>query len=402
MAPGPDRPSATAMPLAVHVVVSLSVGGVQTHLLQLLPAMREFGWRAEVVAISREGALAAEFRAAGVPVTRVPITGDRLKLMPRNNPLGLRRIARFLRRRGATVMQSHTYRANIPGALAAAKARTPVIVGTNHNVGLYAGRPDRARRAARVHRRRHACICVSRAVRDYTAAEFGSPDRLTVLPNGIAVPPDRPVADPDERATLAQEFGFPADARLILHVSRLAPQKNHPAFLRDAAPLVVASEPRARLLIVGDGDGDELDRLRALVAADARLTGRVILAGARRDIDRLMRHADAVILPSRREGMPITVLEAMAAGRPIVATDAGGTPELIRNGVDGIIVPAADMPGFGAQLSRLLTADPALADRLGASAHARALSEFSIRRTAQRHVELYERLLRGEPPPPIA
>ena len=222
-----------------------------------------------------------------------------------------------------------------------------------------------------------AIVVNSQDVAAYIVREYGAPRaRIRVIHNGVDVERFRPAA------------GAAADrCGPIVTVGRLVVQKNHSLFLRAAAELV-RRQADVRFTIVGDGP------LRDTLEAEARQLGigaQVTFAGERSDVDAILRAASLFWLTSRWEGMPNVVLEAMASGVPVIATDVGGTRELVRSGTDGVIVPEGDVDAF-VRHSQELLADPARRWRCGQAARAHA-EEFSTPRMVHAVGRLYDEVL---------
>ena len=190
------------------------------------------------------------------------------------------------------------------------------------------------------------------------------------------------------RATTRAELGITDDEFLVVQVARLDPIKDHATAIR-AIGLAARQNPRIRLLIVGDGPQKATleQEIGRLGVAD-----RVTMLGLRDDVGRLLAAADAFLLTSVSEGIPVTVLEAMAAGVPVVATSVGGLPELVSDRVSGLLAPAGDAQQLAAALVRL-AADPALGAALAARAKQRAESDFSEARMLSSYERIYRELL---------
>lgn len=269
------------------------------------------------------------------------------------------------------------------GTLTAAEARVPVLVRTEHQTY----RPCRpAQRAA--HQRIvpvvDRFVCVSEAV----AASFtqqGVPARvLVVVPNGVR--------DPGPRSRSREEvlagLGLPARAQVLLSVGRLHVQKGY-RYLLAAVPHVLRAQPYAHFVWVGTGPQER--QLRAAVKREG-LAGRVHLLGRRTDVPDLLAAAHALVLPSLFEGLPLVVLEAMAAGRPVIGTAVVGTTEAVMDGVTGRLVPPADPAALATAILELL-ASPAMAQRWGAAGRRRFLERFTAARMAQQTAAIYRDLL---------
>jgi glycosyltransferase involved in cell wall biosynthesis len=267
-------------------------------------------------------------------------------------------------------------------AAAAARAAGAHVVHTRHGPGRGSRGEQWLRRGASLFV--DAYVAVSPELAELVR-ELGdcNPAKLTVIDNGIDLA--RYASAPDERPAARQALGIPADAWVVGSVGRLAKEKDFPLLVRAMAPLL---GPGARLAIVGDGG--EAGAIRAAVAA----TGQepfVLLPGARDDVPRWLAALDVFALSSRMEGLPLAVLEAMAAGLPVVAPAIGGLPGVIEDGVTGFLVPAGDE---GALRSRLaaLRADPATARRVAARGRARVRERYSREAMVRKYLELYATL----------
>ncbi len=196
---------------------------------------------------------------------------------------------------------------------------------------------------------------------------YFSPDRIRAIPNGVDTPPD----DPDARARVRAEPALGSAPTLIV-TSRLHPMKGH-AHLLDAVAMRREHFPGLRLIVAGEGA--ERPKLEAR-AAQLGLADAVVFTGFRRDVPALLRAADLFVLPSLREGMPNTALEAMAVGLPAVAAAVDGVPEAVIDGESGLLVAPGDPQHLHDAIGRLLT-EPALAARLGRTGRQRVLDHFA-------------------------
>lgn len=235
-------------------------------------------------------------------------------------------------------------------------------------------------------------ICVSEAAgRSYRAAGVPAA-KLRVVRNGIS--PRRPHSTTVEtRARL----GLPKDARIVLTVGRLQAQKGY-ACLVETIPRIVARIPQARFIWAGEGPLEQ--QLRARIAA-LGLEKVVFLLGQRDDIADLLAVADLFVLPSLFEGLPLAVLEAMAAGLPVVATQVCGLAETVVDSVTGRLVPAQDVAALTAAITQIL-GDPVIAARYGAAGRARYESDFGVDRMAREVAAIYDEVLRAAKPPASA
>ena len=206
--------------------------------------------------------------------------------------------------------------------------------------------------------------------RELLAYGYYGPERIRAIPNGVEVPAD----DPAARGRIRAELGL-GDAPVLITTSRLHPQKGH-RHLLDALAGLRKALPALRLLIVGDGvERPNLEaQARQLGIADA-----AVFTGFRSDVADLLRAADLFVLPSLREGMPNTALEAMAVGLPVVASAVGGVPEVVVGGETGLLVPAGDAGSLRDAIARLVT-ERDLAGRMGRAGRERVREQFSVER----------------------
>lgn len=241
-----------------------------------------------------------------------------------------------------------------------------------------------------------AIVSPSRLIGRELAAAGYDPARIHAIPRGVPIPPETsPATKADARDALvaaSTAFHIPPGVPLAVYAGKLDKSRDLHTLLA-AWTMLSRSASRARLWLVGEGPEhwalrDQID--------DAGMSGRVLLAGAFDDAAELLRAADLAVLPAKEGGSPMAMLEAMAAGLPIVAADLPVYRELARDGDEALFATPADHVGWAQQIDRLL-ADPPLAERLGAAARKRAAEEFSIARMADRYVQLFEELTGNSP-----
>ncbi len=363
----------------LQVIPTLDRSGAEKQMVLLAKGLPRDRFCVEVAALTRLGPLEAELRAAGV---RVTLLGKRFKF----DPLALARLVRLLRARSFDVVQSWIFAANTYGRVAARLAGVPVVVVAEMAVDLWKGRGERFLD------RRLATWCDrlvgnSQAVVDFYR-ELGVPsDRLTMIYSGAGDEEPPPIDPVEVRAS----FGFEPAAPLVLFAGRLAEQKRVDDLLK-ALDLVQHIQPDVRTLIAGDGP--LRDRLEETAHA-YHLDGRVRFLGHRDDVPRLLASANLVVLPSAYEGLPNVVLEAMRFRKPVVATAAPGTTEVVDDGQTGILVPIGDAR-LMARAIRDIVRDPALAHRMGEAGRARVEANFRGDAMVAHFAELYENLARSK------
>ncbi len=359
----------------LHIVQSLDTGGAERVVAEYAMAHDRTRYRPEVCCVLEGGYLVQQLEEAGVPV-HVLRRGKRINLR------ALLRLTRLIVRERFDVVHNHNFTALSIGVPAAALAGVNVLVRTEHNVTRRArgGRYVLSRLAAL---RENAQIAVSDAVRaSHLAAGRIPEDRFVTVRNGIDG--GRMVVEGDRR-TLRLSLGWNPDDFICLSVGSLTRQKDFDNLLA-AAVRVVEDRPEARFIVAGEGA--EEGRLRSL-CEEMGLTRHVSFVGRSTDIPRLLKAADAFVLSSAWEGLPITMLEAMAAGTPCVVTSAGGVDEVTKDGVSGLVVPPRDPEALARAIVRL-AADVRLRDDLAAAASGVFERRCTARGMAQQTEALYD------------
>lgn len=382
----------------LQVAPSAQRAGGEEVVLQLARGLAARGQEVEV-AVPAPGPLAEAVAGLGLKLHLLPVA--------RTYDLGAAlRLGRLARDRAIDLVHTHGMLVNVPGRLAALGPGAPPTVATVHlTQGLtgpvrVGGRWEGLK--ARLYyrpldtltaRANAAVVAVSAAVRDDLVVQGYPAGRIRVIRNGIdpaglAVP-----ADTRDRTRAALGLG-PAD-RMLLVLARLSPQKDLPTFL---AALALARREQPGLVTRIAGSGPLGDALRAQ-AAGLGLGPACAWLGQRDDVPALLAAADALVLSSRWEGLPISVLEAMAAGLPVVATRVDGTAEAVVDGATGWLVPPGD-PAALAEALRALARDPDEAARRGRAGRARVEAEFSVEATVGAHLALYRECVGGGGAPP--
>lgn len=391
----PSRPGAEGGPLRVTLVLDVAaVGGAEIVLRNTFAHLDPARVVTDVVCLREPGPLADDFRAVSDGVTVLPRGGHhRLDRLDRAGLGRVPRLARHFRARGTdVVVVSHHHRAALTLARVAA-----VLSGRTRSV-VAAHDMDLTRVGSRVLPRyvvetlflSAGLALLAPSQGRYLHDEEGvgrswrSRAREFLVPNGIPAPEPEP---PGRRAEVRAELGVEDDDVVVLMVARLSRQKAHEVMI-DA--LARAAHPKLRLVVVGDGTRRaELEDL----VAERGLEKAVTFLGLRRDVPRLLAGGDVFALSSVHEGVPISVIEAMTQGLPVVATDVGALRDQVTDGVDGFLVDSGDAAALGERLVRLAD-DPALRAELGRRARERASAEFTIENTAAAFTDMVEAVAR--------
>lgn len=372
MVAGTKRASAAGgEPVTVLFLTDLlEIGGAETQLVGLIHALDPARVRPILAILRGHGALAAGVR---VPVARIGMGGPL-------DPRALARVRGLIAREGVRAIYTTHVRSALMARLLRLIVRPPrpqrrlVVLTTEHSYKSPAGTlvPE--------HLRRWTAGLSDRviAVSEVQAAWLRGilripPERVVVVPNAIDTEHFAHLPDPE---AVLSEFGIPANAPVFVCIARLAPVKDLPVLL------AAMEETPGHLVLVGDGPSRADLESRARAPA---LAGRVHFAGARLDVRPFLSAAWAVCLSSRDEAQPITILEAMAAGRPFVGTSVGGVPELVAQGRTGRLVPPGDPRALAAALRRVAE-DAAWRREAGDQARARAGRLYGIGSRA-RHIE---------------
>jgi len=364
-----------------HVFKITGVSGSENHLLALASHLDHSRYRLTFCLLVGSGPdlsdYVAALEAAGVEVVRFPIHADL-------DPLLLWRLVRFLRARRPDIVHTHLIHGDLYGTLAARLARVPAVVSTKHNDDAFRRNRFYAWLSRQAARRQDRIITISDHLARFSVEVEGlKADKITRIHYGLDGTAFR--ARVRDVAGVRAEFDIPAGAPLAGVVGRLTEQKGHTYLLR-AWVQVTTVFPETRLLVVGDGPlRGELQRR----AHDLGLGDSVIFAGRREDVPRIMAALDVVALPSLWEGFGLVLLEAMAVGRPIVASRVSAIPEIVVDGETGLLVPPRDVDTLAQALLALLR-DPQRATEMGRRGRVRLEQEFTVERMVAQTEAVYE------------
>jgi glycosyltransferase involved in cell wall biosynthesis len=377
----------------LELVATGSNGGAQESVLNLLARIDRTRFDVRVVSLS-EGSSVRKWRATGIPVDVIEETDD---------DRAVDQLTRELMAWSPEIIHGHMYRAEIIGAravmcLVERGLPRPFLVNTIHS-GRIRPAEDRAL-LAMLTPEMDRLIAVSRSIVAKIRSEgrTGMPTQL--IYNGVDL--DR-YNSQEACCTLPEEYGFAPGTPLVGVVARLEPEKGHQTLL-EAWPLVLDAVPNARLLIVGSGSrrealeeqaealgllGEACEGDACVGTKHARPGAKVVFTGRRDDVPAVTAALDVAVLPSYREAQGLVILEAMALGRPVVASHVGGIPEMIRDGVTGVLVPPHDPDALAAAIVRVLTDHP-FADMLARAGRIVVHDRFCVERMVSAIEGVYE------------
>jgi len=360
----------------LYIITELNTGGAQMALWRLLARLDRLRFSPTVACLyNGDKAVAQAIRALGIEVWDA-------RMCHKGDVAALWRLYRRIYRLRPTILHASLFHANLPGRILGRLAGVPVVICSERTMAMESQWRYRLNRwtIGLVDR----VTVVSVLVRDFCIAHIGLPPRkLVLIPNGVELP-RAPLAS---RQEVRIEVGLPLDAPVAGAVSRLDPVKG-------VRFLIQALTRLGGVHLAIAGDGPERAALEAL-AERLGVAGRVHWLGQRGDVQRLLLAFDLFVQPSLHEGLPNTVLEAMAAGLPVVATGVGGTPEAVVDGVTGLLVRPGDPEPLARAISRLLD-DPAARQTMGQAGRERVVQHFTVERMVAQTETLYEQLLVGK------
>lgn len=358
-----------------HVLLSLQPGGLENGVVNIVNGLDPSRFRSSLCCLQGAGGFVSRVRAPDVSIHEMGLGRGNDYRLPW-------RLARLFRRTRPDIVHTRNPEAFFYGFLGAKLAGVRALIHSEHGRTF----PDKRHRLwvqQLFSRYTTAVFAVSEQLKRDLVREVGlSASRIEVLYNGV----DFSRCASIDRESVRRHLNVGAGDIVIGSVGRLVPVKNYPLLLRAIRGLAA----NAVIIVVLVGDGPERTALMTM-AQELGLGERVCFLGHRDDVFELLAAMDVFVLPSVSEGMSNTLLEAMAAGVPVIASDVGGNPEIVRDGLDGLLFPTADEAALRERLQRVCT-DPSLRACLGKAARERVLEGFSIKAMIDRYEQLYRRV----------
>ncbi len=364
----------------LRIVSNLGIGGVQKRMVSLLPKLDKE--KHEIIVCSfKSGELQNRLEQAGISVRIVP---RRFKF----DPICIYRLFSIMKKESIDIVHTHCHKPNTTGRIAAKLAGVPVIIANEHNVDAWKSNWQ-LRLDKRLSAYSNRIIAVSEAVKNFYVENADIPaDKFEVIYNGVDldfwqknIPSQKVIVEKKIK------LGLLENDKVIAAIGRLHPQKGHEYLLR-AARKIITRMKNLKILIVGDGPmRDSLESLSERLG----IKENVVFTGKRNDIKDILYLSDISVISSIREGFSNVVLESMACGKPVVATDVGGNKEIIINGENGFIVSSGDEDALA---DRILTlaGNEELTKKMGLATK-ETVKNFSLSRMAYKTEKLYEELM---------
>lgn len=367
----------------LQMLTNFHIGGTERQVANLALGIDSSHFDLHLACLRNSGELLTELETLRVP-------REEFRIGPLYSPKtfwqGIR-LARYVRRNLIQIVHSYGFYPNVFTVPVARMAGASIVVASIRDTGDILSPIQR--RVQKMVCKLADCVLVNaEAIRESLIQQGYDPCNIVVIRNGITV---SRFERKQRGAILRQELGLPAAARLVGVFSRLNRMKGVEYFL-EAAKVLAERLPDVCFLVVGDGGiRPELEER----AARLGLGGRIVFTGFRSDIPDLLSEAAVSVLPSLSEGISNTLLESMASGVPVVATRVGGNPEVVEDGVSGLLVPPRDSAALAAAIGRILE-DEQLASALGQAGMRRVSELFSIESSVHQTEHLYERLVEAK------
>ena len=364
----------------LRIVSNLGIGGVQKRMVSLLPKLDKKRYSI-IVCSFKPGELQNRLEQSEIPVR---IVSRRFKF----DPVCIYKLRSIMKKENIDIVHTHCHKPNTTGRLAAKLAGVPVVITNEHNVDSWKSNWQLTldRRLATYSDR---IIAVSEAVKNFYVENANIPaDKFEVIYNGVDLDFwQNNILSQETIAEKKTKLGLSQDDKVIVNIGRLHPQKGHEYLFR-AVRKIIPRMKNLKFLIVGDGSmKDSLE----LLSERLGIKKYVIFTGKRDDIKDILCFSDISVLSSIREGFSNVILESMACGKPVVATDVGGNNEIVIDGKNGFIVPSRDEDTLADKILALASSEE-LTERMGLAAR-ETVKKFSLKRMVDKTEQLYEKLM---------
>lgn len=370
----------------LFVTGSVEIGGTETQVLSLVRELYHHDMSCTVFTLQKHGALSPYFRELGVAIYDGGLGRGDIYKRPWKLLLAEIRLIRLVITLKPMIVHSYLPLATFMGALAGRLCRVPLVITSRRSLGKYQERYQTLRFFDLLaNRLSHYVTVNSRSVwNDVIIRDNVDPKKLVLIYNGVDH--SKFEVPPEVRVKLRKKTGFTHSHKVVTVVANLIPYKGH-AELLDAAAAVIDQMPSSRFWLVGRDRG--MQKYLKQKARELDILNRVIFAGERSDIPSILAASDILVLPSHEEGFSNVILEAMAAGLPLVATRVGGTQEAVLDGVTGWLVPPNKPKELATKIVDLLN-NPKKAREWGERGKERVKKEFGIEKMLEEHLELYQ------------
>lgn len=387
-----ENPASSKRIRLLKVVTNFSSGGTEGQVHKLSQAMDRELIDLQFVCLKKYGPFLEDLKAAGIPVHEFPI-GSFYQFRTYRQ---IWRLAMFMRRERIQICHSYNFYSNLIAVPAARMANVPVVLASIRDRGVYLS-PMQKRVQRWTCRFADKILVNADAIRHWLADQGVSQSKLQVVKNGIDMQPYEAAKTANG---IRRELGIPQDARLVIMLARLNPQKGIDELL-NAAGHIRKRNPDVHFLIVGEKlefkngeifqDSDYHEHLQHL-SETLGISDFVWFTGHRSDVAALLSQSFVSVLPSYSEGLSNSLIESMAAGLPLVATNVGGNPELVKPGVNGLLIPVRDVNALVTAINTILD-DPDLAAQYGEASLRLCHEQFSMTKMVDETQGLYLREL---------
>lgn len=367
----------------IFVITGSGVGGAEKMLYHTIKGLNPERYNAKLCSLKKKGVFASRLEADGLEVYSLNMRDEDTLAGWFDSLRVLVLLFMYILKERPAIVHSFLFRANIIARIAAFLSGVPVVISSVRVMGgekRYCHIIERVTSFMTDH-----YVTVSDQVKAHSIQKARIAEKkISTIYNGVSAQ-RAPVFDMTE---FMRDFGLKTDDRILMTAGRLHRQKCYDHLIQ-AMPMVQAAFPTVKLLILGEGE--EENNLKKLVNS-LELKEKIIFMGLRPDVDRMLQCSELFVLPSRWEGLPNALMEAMAAGKPVVATAVGGVPELVADGVTGVLVPPEDFRALADAIKGLLS-DEKRALAMGAAGRERVQQCFSIDAMVAKTEVLYQKLI---------